>query len=145
MNTIRGKVAGLAGAAAAIVLAGCAVSSTHTTGVLLPPTSGPVATQAEQICQQAFGSATLLDWTTGTVADFRAYQYGGPRATVPLAHAFRGVPDSTRGAWCGTKEGAQTTEWWAAVPGHKPGMLITITGPGEGVKHGYVPTVPQVP
>jgi hypothetical protein len=143
MSTIWGKAAALAGAAAAILLAGCAVSSTHTTGFVSPPATGPSA--AGQVCLQAFGAATLLDWTGGTVGQFRAYQYGGPKATIPLAHAFPGVPGGTRGAWCGTKEGAQTTQWWAAIPGHKPGMLITITGPGEGVKHGYVPAVPQVP
>jgi len=144
MSNTWGKAAALATTAAAIMLAGCG-ASTHTTGPEAPPTTGSFASQAEQVCLQAFGSAILLDWTGGTVADFRAYQYGGPKATIPLAHAFPGVPGSTRGAWCGTKKGTQTTQWWAAVSGHQPGRLITITGPGEGVKHGYVTTPPYVP
>ncbi len=100
---------------------------------------------SKQICQDALGTAVVLDWAPGTVAQFRAYQYGGPKATVPLAHAFPGVPGNTRGAWCGTMEGPQTTHWWAAVVGHKAASVITITGPGEGVRHGSVPEPPRVP
>jgi hypothetical protein len=142
-----GKAATLAGTAVAILLAGCAASTT-TTGTGARGTT--VSTRSaratpEQICLQAFGSAVLLDWGGGTVADFRAYQHGGPKPIIPLAHAFPGVPGSTPGAWCGTKDGPQTTQWWAAVPGHKPGMLITITGPGEGVKLGSVSMPPYVP
>ena len=158
MSSMR-KVAILAGTAAAILMAGCsasgsmtgtgAQSATAASGSRATGSGGTASsstlTSPEQVCLQAFGPAVLLDWTGGTVAQFRAYQYGGPKATFPLEHAFPGVPGSTPGAWCGTKEGPQTTRWWAAVPGHKPVMVITITGPGEGVKRGYVATPPYVP
>jgi hypothetical protein len=152
-----GKAATLAGTAAALVLAGCAASTNMTrTGAqsTMPASGVPVsastgastsATTPEQICLQALGADTVLDWTGGTVGEFEAYQYGGPRATFPLKNAFPGVPAARRGAWCGTKAGPQATRWWAAIPGHKPATAITITGPGEGVKRGYVPTPPYVP
>lgn len=151
-----GTAATLTGAAAAILLAGCA-ASTSTTGTGehgITTASGSRASASadtttsatpEQVCLQAFGAATLLDWTGGTVGQFEAYQYGGPKATFPLAHAFPGWPAGTSGAWCGTKGGPHTTRWWAAIPGHKPAIAITITGPGEGVKHGSVSTPPYVP
>ena len=90
-------------------------------------------------------NAVLLDWAPGTVAMFRAYQYSGPKAIVPLAHAFPGVPGNTEGAWCATKGGPQATHWWAAVVGHKAGSLITIHGVGEGVRHGLVLGPDRVP
>jgi hypothetical protein len=152
---LTGKAATLTGTAAAIVLAGCAASTstTGTGGQGITTVSGARSSASadattatpEQVCVQALGAATLLDWTGGTVGQFEAYQYGGPKATFPLAHAFPGWPASTRGAWCGTKVGPQTTRWWAAIPGHKPAIAITITGPGEGVKHGSVTTLPYVP
>ena len=90
------------------------------------------------ICEGSLGSAVILDWEPGTVSEFRAYQYGGPKATVPLAHAFPGMPGNTRGAWCGTKGGTNATHWWAVVVGHKPATVIIVHGPGEGVWHGLV-------
>jgi hypothetical protein len=155
-----GKAATLAGTAAALVLAGCATTTTTTgTGAQgTTPASGTrvsastgantdssTSATPEQICLRALGADTVLDWSGGTVGEFEAYQYGGPRATFPLKNAFPGAPAATRGAWCGTKAGPQTTRWWAAIPGHKPATAITITGPGEGVKRGYVPTPPYVP
>lgn len=87
----------------------------------------------------------LLAWASGTVADFRAYQYGGPTPTVPLAHAFPNLPASAQGAWCATKEGPQATHWWAVIPGDKAESLITVNGPGEGIPRGTVTGPPQVP
>ena len=153
MSSTWGKAAVLA--AAAILLAGCGASTRSGTGGQSVTTGSGSRTSAstgattssapEQVCRQAFQAATLLDWTGGTAAQFRAYQYGGPTAAFPLAHAFPGVPDAAPGAWCGTKGGPQTTRWWAVIPGHKPTSTITVTGPGEGVKHGYVSTPPYVP
>lgn len=99
----------------------------------------------EQICQGAFSAADLLDWAPGTVDDFRTYHYGGPKPTISLAHAFPGLPATTRGAWCGTKAGTHTTHWSALLVGQKAISVITITGPGEGDKRGSVPRPPQVP
>lgn len=103
------------------------------------------ALSPKEICQEALGPAALLDWAPGTVAQFRTYQYGGPKATVPLRHAFPGVPEGTRGAWCGTSGRPQSTHWWAVVVGHKAASVITTNGPGEGVRHGSVPRPPLVP
>lgn len=99
----------------------------------------------QRICQGSFRSAVLLEWAPATVAVFRKYQYGGPKPIVPLAHAFASMSGSTRGAWCGTKAAGDATHWWAAVVGQKPASLITIHGPGEGVRHGLVSRPPQVP
>jgi hypothetical protein len=112
-------------------------SSTAATSV---PTGTP-----KQLCRNALGRAVLLDWAPGTVAQFRTYQYGGPTAKVPLAHAFSRLPGSTSGAWCGTKEGPKSTHWWAVVPGHEPASLIILSGPGEGVVHGSVTAPPRIP
>ncbi|MDN5764760.1 MAG: hypothetical protein L0H96_02410 [Humibacillus sp.] len=108
-------------------------------------TNPALARSPKHICERAFSGADLLDWGPGTVATFRAYQFGGPKATVPLAHAFPKVPGSTLGAWCGIQAGPDTTHWWAVVAGHDPASLITITGPGEGLAHGSVAAPPQVP
>ena len=110
--------------------------STRTSAVSLAP---------EQICRNALGAAVLLGWAPGTVAQFRTYQYGGPTATVPLADAFHGVPASTRGAWCGTKAGSQSTHWWAAVPRQTAATLFIIHGPGEGISKGSVTGPPRIP
>ncbi len=83
------------------MLTGCAVG-THTPEAISGGSLSP-----RQICEGSLGSAVILDWAPGTVAEFRAYQYGGPTATVPLAHAFPGMLGTARGAWCGTKEGTR--------------------------------------
>lgn len=98
-----------------------------------------------QICQGGLRSAVLLDWAPGTVAEFRSYQYGGPTTTVPLAHAFPGMPGNTRGAWCGTDGGTSATHWWAVVAGQKPASLMIMTNGVEGVRHGSVSGPPRVP
>ena len=80
------------------------------------------------------------------MADFRTYQYGGPKPTVPLAHAFAGLPGDTIGAWCGTKGRApKSTHLWAAVVGYNAASVITLNGPGEGVRRGAVAGPPGVP
>lgn len=99
----------------------------------------------QRICQGSFRSAVLLEWAPATVAVFRTYQYGGPKPTVPLAHMFASMSGNARGAWCGTKAGRDATHWWAVVVGQKPATLITIHGPGEGVRRGLVSRPPQVP
>jgi hypothetical protein len=148
-----------AGAAVAIeLIGGCSGTGTPGSSVGSSPstalTASPRASVAtspgrsltpKMVCEDAVGTAVLLDWASGTVAQFRAYQYGGPKATVPLAHVFPGLPGNTRGAWCSTKGGRQTTHWWAVIVGHEAASLITITGPGEGVRHGSVSEPPQVP
>jgi hypothetical protein len=107
-------------------------------------TSRAMPLSAEHICHRVLHSAVLLAWAPGTVAQFRAYQYGGPQPTVPLADAFPGVPGGTRGAWCGTKAGRQATEWWAVIPGHPAAFAIGVSGPGEGVRTGAVSGAPIV-
>ncbi len=159
MSSMRkSMVLAAAAAAAAIVglVGGCsgpAVPGT-TSAMSLDPSpianssSSPLPTSTpapEQICGSSLGGAVLLDWAPGTVAQFRAYQYGGPQPTVPLAHAFPGLPGSAPGAWCGTKGGPDATRWWAVVVGHQALSAITVTGPGEGVQHGLVVGPPRVP
>lgn len=128
------------------MLTGCA-GGTHSisrTGAAYSPSSGG-SLSPKQICEGSFSSAVLLEWAPGTVAEFRAYQYGGPKATVPLAHVFATKPRTTRGAWCGTKAGPDATHWWAVVVGQKPATLMIMTGADEGVRHGLVSGPPQVP
>lgn len=103
------------------------------------------ARSPKHICEGAFGATDLLDWGPGTVANFRAYQFGGPKATVPLPHAFPAISGSTRGAWCGIRGGPDAIHWWAVVVGHNPATLITITGPGDGAGHGSIAAPPPVP
>lgn len=129
------------------MLTGCAVGA-HTVAANSPTPTATISNGSlspRQICEGSLGSAVLLDWAPGTVAKFRAYQYGGPLVTSPLAHAFRGMPGTARGAWCGTKDGTDATHWWAVVVGHEPTTLIIVHGPGEGVRHGSVTAPPQVP
>lgn len=112
------------------------------------PTTAPIVAgtrTSEQLCKEALAPAVLLDWAPGSASQFRDYKYGGPTATVPLAHAFPGVPGSTSGAWCGTKAGSESTRWWAVVPGREPASLITVNGPGEGVPHGLMSGPPRIP
>lgn len=128
------------------MLTGCAVG-THTLATNSTPSVGKISEGSlspKQICQGSFSSAVLLDWASGTVSEFRSYQYG-PTPTVPLAYAFPGMQGNTRGAWCGTKEGTDATHWWAVVVGHKPATVIIVHGPGEGVKHGLLSVPPRVP
>ena len=84
----------------------------------------------------------LFCWRGLPVRQFRAYQYGGPQPTVPLAHAFPGVSGRTRRAWRGTKAGQQATGWWAAIVGHRTASVITIHGPEGGVRHGAASSPP---
>ena len=129
------------------MLTGCAVG-THTVAANSPTPIGKISNGSpspKQICQGSFNSAVLLDWASGTVTEFRRYQYGGPFVTSPLAHAFAGMPGTTRGAWCGTKEGTDATHWWAVIVDHEPATVITVHGPGEGVRHGLVTAPPYVP
>ena len=154
--TSKRKAAGWA--AGLGVVAGCAAPGGHVLAESRASTSPGTADSTplvvakpdaalspRRICEGAFGSYDLLDWAPGTVANFRAYQFGGPVAKVPLAHVFPNVPDNTRGAWCGTKDGAEATHWWAVVVGHDAASAITIRGPGEGVRHGSTAGSPQVP
>lgn len=124
-------------------------SASTSTGTASPSSSvGAISGRPlspKQICQGSLRSAVLLDWAPGTIAEFRSYQYGGPTATVPLAHAFPGMLGNARGAWCGTKGGTNATHWWAVVVGHKPATVIIVHGPGEGVRHGSVSGPPRVP
>jgi hypothetical protein len=117
-----------------------------TTSTTQPSTrASAVSLAPEQICRNALGTAVLLGWAPGTVAQFRTFQYGGPTATVPLADAFPAVPANTRGAWCGTKAGSQSTHWWAAIPGQTAATLFIIHGPGEGISLGSVTGPPRIP
>ena len=99
----------------------------------------------QRICLGSFRSAVLLEWAPATVAVFRTYQYGGPKATFPLAHVFASMPGRARGAWCGTKAGLHATHWWAVVVGQKPASLMIMTGGVEGVRHGLASGPPQIP
>lgn len=129
------------------VLTGCAAGmfteSANAQTPIRKSSSGSLSPQ--RVCQGSFRSAVLLEWAPATVEVFRKYQYGGPKPIVPLAHVFASLPGSARGAWCGTKAGGAATHWWAVVVGQKPATLITIHGPGEGVRRGLVSRPPQVP
>ena len=157
---IRNAAVGVAAAAVVGLAAACGSAGTGGTSpsktpaaepiTMSPPAtsvsaSGSVTASPELICRQVLGTAALLDWAPGSVAQFRAYQYGGPRPTIPLAGAFPGVPGSARGAWCATPAGAHATHWWAVVVGSAAASVMTIDGPGEGVGHGLVFGPPQVP
>ena len=143
---------GIAGCSAPISQGGATTSTkrpaTTSTALGNPSSSGgaisggPVS--PKQICRGSFSSEVLLDWAPGTVSDFRSYQYG-PTPTVPLAHAFPGMPGNARGAWCGTKAGPDATHWWAVVVSHKSATVIIVHGPGEGVIHGLLSVPPRVP
>lgn len=148
--------AGLLAIGGVILLGGCGAGGTTpggagTVATLRPSTPRAAATSPArppgpgQMCQEALGKSGLLDWSGSTVARLRAFQYGGPAPIRPLAHAFPGVPGTTRGAWCATRPRAETTRWWAVTPGRAPVRAIDITGPGEGIRHGSVPRGPVVP
>jgi len=100
---------------------------------------------AEQLCAEAFPNGTVLAWAADTVSGFRSYHYGGPQPTYPLADAFTGRPDSTAGAWCGTKQASDTIRWWAVIPGSDPVQAIDVTGPGSTEPRGDVSSPPWVP
>lgn len=99
----------------------------------------------KQIWQRSFTLTVLFDWAPGAVAEFRSYQYGGPKAAVTLAHAFPNMTGNARGAWCGTREGTTTTHWWPTVVGHKPTSVIIVHGPGEGIRHVLLADPPRLP
>jgi hypothetical protein len=120
-------------------------SSTNATRTANSTSTTAKRLSSKDICHRALGSAVVLAWAPGTVAEFRSYQYGGPRPTVPLAHAFPGVPAGTPGAWCATKQGQQATRWWAALVGRRAASVITVHGPGEGVRLGAVSGPVQPP
>jgi len=162
VSDMRNAVVGVAaaavfGLAAACGSAGTGGTSPSNTPAAAPNTTSPPARSVaasgsgtaspnpELICRQVLGTAALLDWAPGSVAQFRAYQYGGPQPTIPLADAFPGVPKSARGAWCATPAGGQATHWWAVVVGYPAASVMTIHGPGEGIGHGPVSGPPQVP
>jgi hypothetical protein len=110
-----------------------------------PPASPPGATTTLQLCQAEFSDDEVLSWASGTVTQFREYQYGGPNPTRPLAGAFADLPGDTRGAWCGLRGGVDTINWWAVVEGRQPVKAIDITGPGEGTMRGEAQGPPVVP
>ena len=109
------------------------------------PSTVPPARSPHAICSAAFAPGRLLDWTAGTVAEFRAFGYGGPTQIRPLLHAFPGTSASTAGAWCGTLQRPETIRWWAVVPGLPPVKAVDITGDGETVPRGELPQLPRVP
>lgn len=116
-------------------LAGCStVTMTTFTPSETPEASPSVsATSAtQQLCSTTFADKTLLAWVPTTVGSLRTYQYGGPRANIPLKDAFPGVSDNTVGAWCGIKQATDSIAWWGVTDGQKPVHAITITGPGSG-------------
>jgi hypothetical protein len=127
-------------------LAGCTTAASPSSPTMSPavpsPTPSVSASAAplttQQLCLTKFSKAELLAWSPATVKDFRTFQYGGPKANVPLADAFPGVVETTKGAWCGTKEGKDTIRWWAVVAGQQPARVIDINGPGEGKYRGEI-------
>ena len=126
-------------------------SASSATAAVAPPPAGQAAESggtavsasaaagdAAQLCRDSLPGQDLLAWASGTVAQFRQYQYGGPTPIRPLAAAFPGLPVDTGGAWCAVKIGAETTRWLAVVPGWTPQRLLDMTGPGgaRGAVHG---------
>jgi hypothetical protein len=125
-------------------LAGCASAASPRSPITSATTPSPTPSASatplstQELCLTAFSKAELLAWSSGTVKDFRTYQYGGPKAHVPLKDAFPGVTDDTPGAWCGTKQSTSATTWWAVLAGQQPAKVITINGAGEGTYRGEV-------
>jgi hypothetical protein len=123
-------------------LAGCTTAASPSSPTVSPATPTPTPSAAplttQQLCLTKFSKAELLAWSPATVKDFRTFQYGGPKANVPLADAFPGVVETTKGAWCGTNRGKDTIRWWAVVAGQQPARVIDINGPGEGKYRGAV-------
>jgi len=113
----------------------------------LPVTAStpPVVVTARQVCLSNLSKDQLLSWADGTVADFRAYEYGGPIPTRPMSSAFSGLSGETTGAWCGTRLGNESTRWWAVVDDRPPVKALDIDGPGEGVQRGPADGPPRVP
>lgn len=156
MNAM-GRTVGCAAAASVVaLLAGCAKSDTpHATNstTQVPASSHrsdathPAETSGDprHLCENALPGADVLSWASATVAQFRGYQYGGPRPTVPLAQVFPDLPGDVRGAWCATGDTTSSTHWWAVVAGRPAASLITINGPGEGVHRGPLSGPPQIP
>jgi hypothetical protein len=131
----------------ACALSACAVSTVVSSSPPspIPMISPPAASTPRDVCLSQFSDDQLLSWAGGTVADFRAYQYGGPTPTRPLSAAFAALADDTAGAWCGTRLGSESTRWWAVVGGQQPVKAIDIIGPGEGVKRGAADGPPRIP
>jgi hypothetical protein len=134
-------------ATTALALVG-ALSACHGPAASPPgtPSSPPTgAATSLQLCQAAVSGGQLVSWASGSVAQFRQYQYGGPTPTRPLATAFPDLPGETVGAWCGVGDGPDTVHWWAVVSGREPAKAIDITGPGEGKMRGEAQGPPIVP
>ncbi|MCE1175436.1 MAG: hypothetical protein LWW77_12655 [Propionibacteriales bacterium] len=114
-------------------LAGCSTVSTTYSPSETPATSPSASTApgAQQLCNSVLANQTLLAWVPATIADFRGYQYSGPKPHRPLEDAFPGLDESAAGAWCGVKAGKDSIAWWAVVDGQLPEHAITINGPGS--------------
>ena len=154
-----GMTVGCAAAASVVsLLAGCAKSdaplatngatqvvASNDNSDATPTHRAETTSNARRLCESALPGTDLIGWAAATVAQFRAYHYGGPTPTVPLAQVFPELPGNAGGAWCATVDGTSSTHWWAVVAGRPAASLITINGPGEGVHRGPLSGPPQIP
>jgi len=130
---------------AAMLVVGCAAEHVGRPAAVAATSGGASLPSAERICRDTFPESMLLGWTSATVGQLRAYQYGGQVAHVPLRTLFVGVPSEERGAWCWLRQGPGSGSLWGAVLGSAPQRAIIVTGPGEDRFRGEMQNAPVVP
>lgn len=101
------------------------------------------ALSAERTCHDVLPAGDLLAWAPGTVAQFRAHLYGGPRTTVPLGHAFRGVSGGTRGPSCRNQGRTASYPVGAVIVGHRAASSSPFMAPEQ--VSGAAPFQPRSP
>ena len=82
-------------------------------------------TATRQMCLEAFPDNQLLTWSDATVADFRAFSFGGPTPRRPLATAFKGMAAVT-------PEPVRHPRWRTD---HELVGCRREQGPGQGGRH----------
>lgn len=107
-------------------------------------TRSPDAGFAEGLCRRTLPDRRVTAWGTTTVGAMRAYRYGGPVATRPLADAFPGAPSGRRGAWCWVRNMPNTGSLWGAA-GSTARRAVTVTGPQPDAVQGVLHRPVQVP
>ena len=132
----------------AALVSGCGSAASTPASPLGHPshsTANVTRAPARELCVRTFPRRTVLGWDTATVAQLRAYQFGGPIAHHPMGDAFRGTPVDHVGVWCLLKDATNASSLWGAVAGNEPRRAITVTGPGEGHFRGQMAGPPLVP
>jgi hypothetical protein len=110
----------------------------------MPSPSPSIPATALDICTTIFAEKELQAWAKASVADFRDFHLSGPEPIYTLKDMYSDQPDSTVGAWCGTRQ-AETTTWWAVIVGEEPKKALSVTGPNEDEVRGEIMQIPPVP